>query len=885
MAQSPVMFTRACACVASLILLAAASDAQMVRPAQDAGAAGAWAALLKVRTTASAMHTTAHPDDEQGGVLALLSRGTGAKVSLLTLNRGEAGDNAIGPELFDALGLIRTEELLDADTYYGVDRQYFTPAVDYGFSKRLDEALDKWGRENVLGDVVRIIRRDRPLVLISRFQGTSRDGHGNHQTAGLITRDAFRAAGDPARFPDQIAEGLRPWQPLKLYIGGVRENENWTLGVDTGRFDPVLGRSFQNVSRTGLAYQRSQNGGAVSLSSGPSFQYYERLESLVDAPDKEQSFFDGVDTTVPGTYRTLRRAAPPEAAALLAGIDRETQAAVQAFTIANPSASAPPLARALAATRQAIDRLGGDADVRFLLEIKDRQLQDALVAALGVTLTAGARPATYRQPASPFAPPPTMGPVVAGQTFAVDVVFANPQPDGMVEELDLALTAPRGWRIEPDAADTRSGARRFTVTVAADAAPTFPYFHRSSPKESRYTIDDDSQMSRPVADPPLAAVARFRVGGVPVDTRTPVTRLEPNLPYGHTTHVLAVVPALAVNLAPAQAIVPLSNAAKSVTVRVELVNNHDGQLTGTLRFRLPQGWTARPDAQPFTFAHAGERAQFTFAVSAASLESREYRLEAVATANGREYRQGYLTIEHRDLETRYLPREAVTIVRGVNVDVAPALKIGYVMGIGDDVPSAIAQLGAQVRLLAREDLATGDLRQFDAIVTGTRAYAVREDLKTYNRRLLDYVRDGGNLIVLYNTQELVPGTFAPFPGTLPADAEEVSEENSPVQVLAADEPVLNQPNRISPADFDGWVEQRGSKFWSEWDGAYTPVIATWDTGQAPQRGGWLHARYGKGHYTYFAYALHRQLPYSVPGAYRILANLLSLGKATEGAGR
>src|SRR5688500_9197908 len=272
---------------------------------QDQGAAGTWQKIRKLQTTASAMHTTAHPDDEHGGVLAMLSRGQGARVSLLTLNRGESGDNAIGSELFDGIGLIRTEELLIADKYYGVDNQYFTTMIDYGFSKRLEEALDKWGRENVLRDVVRVIRTDRPLVLIARFQGNSRDGHGNHQTAGLITQEAYKAAGDPKMFPEQITQGLRPWQPLKLYMGGVRENEDWTLRVDPGQYDPVLGESYQTFARLGLSFQRSQTSGRFNAQPGPSVSYYKRLQSVVNAPAKETSFFDGIDTTLPGMYRAL----------------------------------------------------------------------------------------------------------------------------------------------------------------------------------------------------------------------------------------------------------------------------------------------------------------------------------------------------------------------------------------------------------------------------------------------------------------------------------------------------------------------------------------------------------------------------------------------------
>jgi hypothetical protein len=286
-----------------------------------------------------------------------------------------------------------------------------------------------------------------------------------------------------------------------------------------------------------------------------------------------------------------------------------------------------------------------------------------------------------------------------------------------------------------------------------------------------------------------------------------------------------------------------------------------------------------PATRPFQFTRAGERALYAFDVGIPRLEDREYRVDAVASAGGREYREGYTTIRQRDLETRYLYRAAVATVRGVDVTIAPGLEVGYVMGVGDDVPAGIAQLGADVQLLGPQDLATGDLSRFNAIVIGTRAYAVRDDLKTYNRRLLNYAQNGGNLIVLYNTQEFVPNLYAPYPADLPRTAEEVSEENSPVEVLAPGHPVFNTPNRLTQADFDHWVEQRGSKFWSRWDPQYTALISTFDRAQPPQKGGWLHTPYGKGHYTYFAYALHRQLPYGVPGAYRLLANLLSLGRS------
>jgi LmbE family N-acetylglucosaminyl deacetylase len=821
---------------------------------QDRGATGTWQKLLKLRTIASVMHTTAHPDDEHGGLLAMLSRGQGARVSLLTLTRGEAGDNAIGPELFDALGLIRTEELLRADQYYGVDQQYFTTAIDYGFSKRLEEALVKWGRENVLRDVVRVIRTERPLVLIARFQGNERDGHGNHQTAGLITQDAFRVAGDPNVFPEQIREGLRPWQPLKLYMGGVRENEDWTIRVDPGAYSPWLGDSYANFARQGLSFQRSQNSGRSDRVAGPAYAYYKRLASRVAAPDKETSVFDGIDTRITGLFATLARPAAASGSEALAAIQREVEAAVGAFTMENPSAVVPALARGLTAVRAARRQLSSDSDVDHVLELKEQQFEDAINTALPIEFTAIAPPAA----------------AVPGESFDVKLQWTN---RGRINAASVSFVV-NGSAVEPDA----TGAATLRLTVPSDMPLTRPYFHRLSLSEARYAVEAASR-PHPWSVPPFVAAATYSVEGVRVAIRTPITRREPQLPYGLVTRELAVLPAIAVNVSPRRAIVPLSTRDKSVLVQVDLVNNAAGGSSGQLALKLPAGWTSRPASLPFSFTRPAEKATYRFIVRPGVIDGRDYQIEAIATVHGKEFTTGYEVIEHRDLETRYLFHDAIVRVRGIDVRIAPGLKVGYVMGVGDEVPAGIMQLGVQVRPLEAQDLASGDLSQYDAIVTGTRAYAVRDDLRTSNRRLLDYVQNGGNLVVLYNTPaEFDPNAFAPYPAQLPRDAEEVSEEDSPVTILAPARPEFTTPNAIGTADFDGWVEQRGSKFFSQWDRAYTPMIETHDQGQAPQRGGWVTATYGKGHYTYFAYAFHRQLPYGVPGAYRLLANLLSLGK-------
>lgn len=853
---------------------------------QDRGAPGLWQKLQKLQTTGSALHIKAHPDDEHGGMITYLSRGLGVRMAMLTLNRGESGANAIGPELFDGLGLIRTEELLVADRYYGMDDQYFTTVIDYGFSKNLSEALDKWGKDNVLRDAVRVVRINRPFVIIARFNGTERDGHGNHQTAGIIAQEVFKAAGDPNMFPEQISkEGLRPWQPLKMYRGGIRPNERWNVMVNDGQYSPWLGQSYRQFAALGLSFQRSQNSGRMREYFGASSQPYERVYSIAKSPEKESGFFDGIDTSLSGIFNVVSGTPEPEVIELLGRIEREAQNAVDTFNVRDPSACVPALARGLKATREALVRLQNESDAAFLLRIKERQFMVAIHCALGLNFSAVGFSAAIEPDDSPFAPSPTMGVVVPGQEFKVETILAN-GGNLPVTPLEISLAAPDGWTIrdadnQPLSPLQQDGKmnRYFRVTVSPNAEPSRRYFYRDSIQESRYKMRDGAYLHLPSRKPVLIARARYTVEGVPLEIREIVRTREANLPYGYDWHELKVAPAVAVNVKPDMRVVPLNSKDRRIRVQVELINNQEGGLSGQLTLNLPAGWKSQPAVESFNFSQAGERRNFSFMISMPALENRDYTIYAVATAGSKQYKEGYQIISHRDLETNYLYRDADITVRGVNVSMAPNIKVGYVMGVGDEVPSGIEQLGAKVQLLGEDDLAGGNLQQYDAIVVGTRAYAVRNDLITYNQRLLDYARQGGNLIILYQTQEFIPGKWAAFPAALPPRAEEVSEEDSPVKILAPDHPVFNRPNKITLADFDHWVEQRGSKFFSEWDKAYIPMIETQDRNQAPQRGGWLTAKYGSGYYTYWAYAIHRQVPYGVAGAYRLLANvLISLGK-------
>ncbi|MXY07824.1 MAG: PIG-L family deacetylase [Rhodothermaceae bacterium] len=847
----------------------------------DRGSTGLWQQLLKLSTTASALHTVAHPDDEHAGLLTYLSRGTGARVSLISINRGEAGANAIGPELFDGLGLIRTEELRLAGRYYGLDGLYFSSAVDYGYSKTLEESLKSWDVERVLSDMVRVIRMDRPVVVISRFHGSLRDGHGNHVAVGQITPDAVAAAANPERFPEQITdEGLRPWKVRKLYRGGVRENEPWNMNFDAGQHSPWLGESYYNFGMYGLSLQRSQTSGRTRTTLGPVPYYYERLSE--PGAEAESSFFDGLNVTLAGLFELTGEAPPEGGATLLDEIAAHVHDALMAARPGHPDAVVGDLTAGLAKTRELLELLPEDSDSAFMLRIKEEQFQHAIATAVGLAFTATAQP-TGTPPVSSFwQAPSTMGPVVRGQSFEIDARLSIPT-DITADAVTMTLKDPTGlsredWQISSEVRQSTPYHQVvFAATVPNDAAYARPYFFRNSVKENHFQWRDPRWKHQPTRPASLQATASLNIMGVPVHLVRDVQTREANLPYGYVMRKLQVMPALAVNVSPAHRIVIPQASGSQFTVSAEIINNVPGGTVGSLDLELPEGWTATPSSHDLTFAQAGERQLFAFEVHVPDLESGHvFNVRAVAHVGEATISEGYQVIRHSHMETRYLFRDATTQVTGLQADITPDLNVGYVMGVGDEVPSAIQQLGAAVTLLQEADLASGTLSEFDAIVIGTRAYAVRQDLLTNNRRLMEYAHAGGNLIVLYQTQEFVPDQMAPISAQLPRGAEEVSEEDAAVTILAPDHAVLAGPNPITEADFDGWVEQRGSKFFTEWDDAYTPLIEMNDTGQAPQRGAFLVADYGQGHYTYCALALHRQVPYSVAGAYRLLANLLSM---------
>ena len=899
--------------------IAASPDAQVLP--EDRGAAGLAQTLRKLDTWASLMFIVAHPDDEDGGMLAFESRGMGARTAILTLTRGEGGQNAMSGESYDALGLIRTNELLLADQYSGSE-QFFATVADYGFSKTIDEAHQQWGHDRVLCDVVRAVRMYHPLVLASTFTGNITDGHGHHQVSGEANQEAFTAAGDPNVCPDQIAAGLRPWSPLKVYARvpffapsskGIFDyaTNKWspvrfydyvakqwndsfpstTLEIPEGTWDPILGESYIQIARTGWGQQKSQNGGGPPL-SGPFSVAYHRYGSSVKTTDKENSFFDGIDTTLPGIATLAHSGDTAPLVAALNDIHHHVATALYNDLPAHPEKIAPELATGYKVTRQLIEWVNNSglsaddkANIVHELNIKLAQFNTALAQALGLQMNALVMPRTVSgaNPVPSLSPDETQTTVTPGSEIDVRVhvtaaPFWGPSPEGL--QLGRTwLDQPDGstWQITRigapglDAVSSNAGDAIFRVYVPRNAALTRPYFTRPNTEQPYYDIHDPRWLTLPLAPYPLAGWAEFRYMGVPIRLGQVVQTVHRIHGIGGVYQPLAVVPQLSVNLAAVAGVVPLgtSTVPFSVTVSNQQQNNADG----TLRLNVPTGWTSDPAEAPFHILPESSQ-DFQFTLHAGQLTGQGYEISAVAQSGSDRFTEGFTTVGYPGLRPYYLYRPATYRLRGVDVKVPKDLKVGYIMGTGDEVPTALAEIGVQTHLLTASDLAQGDLSAYDAILVGIRAYSSRPDLTAATQRLLAYVRDGGTLVVQYQSNQFP----SPYPLTLGRNPEKVVDEHAPVKLLDPNNAVFTWPNPITPADFDGWVEERGHSFLESWSSQYTPLTEVHDSGQDPQQGGLLYAHVGKGNYFYMAYAVYRQLPEAVPGAYRILANLIAVGK-------
>lgn len=888
---------------------------------EDRGTAAVEQELKRLSTTASILFIVAHPDDEDGSLLTYLSRGHGVRATLMTLNRGEGGQNLMSADDNDALGLIRTSELLKADSFYGV-KQIWGTEVDFGFSKTQEEAFKQWGRERVLYDAVLAVRRTRPQIVASTFVGGITDGHGQHQVSGEMAQEVFKAAGDPKVFPEQLKNGLEPWQPLAVYSrtpfaritnGKMFDyatgkwaparfhnyvTDQWSTnppsvdaGVPLGTYDPALGRTYVQIARQGWGEQKSQNGGSNPVLSAPDESEYHlwAVAPAAKASGAKNAANDDlfhnssveIDTSIEGIAR-LAGSAPP--AWLTQGL-RRIQSGISSVGTSCPCGDTVAAAHKLVpAYREVLDlrarvaasSLGADAksNVLFQLDTKINQFQDAFKNLLGLGLTAFRTGGVERQ-RGPFpgrSAEETSSSVTPGESFYVRMHTFHAAPGVRLAKAWFVSETGNQWQngeaVSTDHTETTENAV-FKVQVPENAEPTKPYFTRPNLEQAYYDISNPAWRGDSFAPWPLAAWAEFSFEGVPIRIGEVVQTLQRATGPGGFYEPLVVTPAIGVSVEPQARILPLKGGPLPVRVNVSA----QAASQGSLALKLPAWWQADPATADFHL-RAGETQSLDFSVKPSGAETGAYDIEAIAQAGGKTYRSGWRSVGYAGLRPYNLYRPAVLKTRKVDVKVAPGLRVGYVMGSGDTVPDAIQQLGVTPDLLTAEDLSSGDLSKFSTIVIGIRAYSVRPELAGATPRLEQFVRNGGTVIVQYQS-----GTFpAPLPISLTGrPSSNVVDESDPVKLLDASNALLSRPNRISEADFNNWVEERGHGFAEKWAPEYTALTETADPGQDPQRGGLLVAHVGKGTYVYVSYALYRQLPELVPGAYRILANLISAG--------
>ena len=826
-------------------------------------------ALRRLQNTGRLMMVTAHPDDEDGGVLTLQARGHGVHAVLMTLTRGEGGQNELGTGLFDKLGVIRTLELLASDRYYGVE-QRFSRVADFGFSKTPEETFQNWGGKDVpLADMVRVIRTFRPDVLVARFSGTERDGHAHHQASAILTREAFRAAADPTRFPEQNKEGLQPWQPKKLYIGnvcGFRSNtcpdENWTVRFDTGEVDPVLGMSYLQMAMNGLAHQRTQGHGDYTVPPGPHYSFYKLVDSVLprtaDEKGHEKDFFDGIDTSLPPHLAELATKArqstekgPDEAVQPLSDLVKALE--FNRLALAGVSHSDPIKERAYSDTMDKLDQAHST-------------LQLALGVSDSVVVTGEG----------------TDGVGMPGQELKLNVKIHNGSHrtvrlkqvyvDGNLHHPDAVPAGLKPARILPG----QDYSAQFSWKLSGTSHQSRPYWHRSNAEtQGVNTIDDEQYATLPFVPDPFTLSFTYSVSGVhPVGALLSWT--DGQVRVGSQGRQLAIVPPFSVALEPGGQVIPVAGG-KETIVKVGVRANLAAAPAGLLHLDLPQGWRAEPANLKVTLQKRGDRQSFEFKVVPSNLKEGRSEIHAVLDAGGKTYSEGYELITREDLGSFYYYQPAVQYVSIVDVKVPKDLKVAYVMGAGDDIPTVLQQVGMNVTVWPAEKLAATELAQFGSIVLGVRAYDAQKDVVANNAKLLKFVEDGGTLVVEHNndTGDFNGGHFTPYPAEL--GRARVSVEEAPVQILAPENPVFHYPNEITQKDFAAWVQERGLYFMSTWDDHFKPLISCHDPNEPDQKGGLLMSKYGKGTYIYSGYSFYRQLPAGVPGAVRLFVNLVSAG--------
>ena len=790
--------------------------------------------LNSFREMGTVLMIGAHPDDEHTILIAYLARGKNYRTAYLSVTRGDGGQNVLGPEFGEELGVARTQELLAARRVDG-GRQFFTRAIDFGFSKDYLETLNIWDRRQVVADMVRVIRTFRPDVVITRFSLQPGGTHGHHTASAVLALEAFRLAGQVTAFPEQL-NTLRPWQPRRILVNGRGDAGGAnSVSMDISGNDPVTGMSFGELAARSRSMHKTQGfgnfngGGGGGRSRAESFQ-------LLDGDPASHDIMDGIDTTwnrIPG------------------GADIGTLAGeiITNFNTQDPAASVPAMLK----LRGQLAALKSNDPV---VAEKSAQLDRILQSCLGLSVTTTVAESE----------------VVPGEAFKLhhSVTVASTVPVRWLAvlhpSLDNALNIGDGLPLAPKATASRDE----SVTLPASTPVSQPYWLRQDGTPGMFQVDDPALIGRPENPPVLPLEYAFEVGGQTLTIPDEPVQVTSDMRPEHVRRLQVIPPASLHCDTP----VALFKPGESRPVAVVITANR-AATTGTVRLLAPADWKVEPGQQDFSLATAGDRQMVQFTVTAPAHDT-VAKLLASATIGGVSYQNDRVEINYPHIPFQLL--QPVSSMKAVSLDLKTrGHNIGYLLGAGDSVAEDLAQMGYAVNLLTDADLNPQKLRDLDAVVIGVRAFNVRTNLNAELPALFDYVKSGGTVVAQYNRPDgLKTDRLAPY--DLKIANLRVTDETAAMTFLAPDHPVLNTPNKITNDDFAGWVQERGIYFPSEWATNFTAILACHDPGEEPLKGSLLVAKFGQGYFVYTGLVFFRQLPAGVPGAYRLFANLVSLGK-------
>ena len=815
---------------------ARSTDAPPLLPPEQMNASEIQLALEKLNVLGRVLYIAAHPDDENTNLMAFWSNGSLYDAAYLSVTRGDGGQNILGPELGERLGVIRTEELLDARRIDHA-RQFFTRALDFGFSKTADETLHIWDHDKILADVVWVVRNFRPDVIVTRFSPEDDKTHGHHTASAILAGEAFSAAADPNRFPEQLAF-VKLWQATRLVWNtspffftnrNLPFDPTGLMVLEAGGYNPLLGKAYTEIAAASISMHKSQGVGGLPR-RGARKEYFKPLKGQPIT----SSLFEGVDTSwsrVPNSE----------------SVATEIREITSKFNPADPVASVPDLLK----LRQAMN---GIQDESWIAE-KKADLDKIIAACLGLHVESSTATETF-----------TPGQAAAIKLEAInrssvpvtlrEVRFPN---TGDSSKIDAAL--PSSELVTKD----------LSCRIPDDALYSQPYWLRKPASLGTFAVDDQKLIGLPENPPALPVEIVLQVNGQELRYIVNTKYRTADAVAGEPPRPLVIAPPVFANVVNSVFVFP-TNQPKPVSVHVTAAT---GPAKGELKLAVPKGWEVSPASIPIDLKSADAETTGTFTVKPPDQNS-EGTLRAIVSIDGRDYsfERVRISYPHIGVQTLMPPAEA----KLVRVDIRKkGDRIGYIPGAGDDVPESLRQIGYSVKILSEPEITVKNLAQFSAVVLGIRAYNTQDRISNWLPELFDYVKQGGVVIAQYNTlAELKTNQLGPYP--LEISRDRVTDENAEVRILAPNHPLMTTPNKITSKDFGGWVQERGLYFPNKWDSAWTPILSCNDPKEKPLDGGLLVAKFGKGFFIYTSYSWFRQLPAGVPGAYRLFANMLSLGK-------